>query len=74
MLTMKAAADLIRATVINRVVTETIPHSPSNHLGATRRRQRNRRKTRFSAPMNREPIRAPLVRSPPATVGARYFF
>jgi len=40
-------------------VTETIPHSRSNDLGATRHRQRDRRRTRFSTPTNREPIRAP---------------
>ena len=28
----------------------------------------------ISTPTNREPIRAPLGESPPAIVGARYFF
>jgi len=34
-------------------------HRAGLGFGATRRRQRHRRKTRFSTPMNREPIRAP---------------
>ena len=56
---LRAPSPRIRHRATGQLVTDTIPSCRSEHPRRRRPCQHHRRKTRFSTPTNREPIRGP---------------